>query len=64
MLTPAELREASRLYREASARECAPALSQLLAAHASELAMLAEKIERKGSGNNDPMSKTPVVGLP
>lgn len=38
-------------------------LCQLLAAHALDLAMLAEKIERNGSGDNDPMGK-PRRGAP
>ena len=46
MLTPAELRERSRLYREASAKESEPEFKRRLASHALALAQLAERVER------------------
>ena len=47
MLTPAELRDQSRLYREASAKEIVLEFKRRLASHALALALLAEKAERK-----------------
>lgn len=47
MSTPAELRDASRLAREAARAESAPHLRRRLASHALALAQLAEKIERE-----------------
>ncbi len=43
---PAELREQSRLYRQAAENETNLYLSRTLASHALALAELAEKIER------------------
>lgn len=48
MLTPSELRDTARLYREAAAAETAPEIRQRLARHALMLAQIAEKIERAG----------------
>lgn len=47
MRTPIELREGSCIYRGASKKETSRPLKILLAHHALELAMLAEKIERE-----------------
>jgi hypothetical protein len=46
MLTPAELRDQSRVYRDASVKEAAPEFKRRLASHALALAQLAERIER------------------
>ncbi len=46
MLTPVQLREDSRLAREAALKESHPLLKWALAECALELAQLAEKIER------------------
>ena len=50
MRTPIELREGSCVYRGASKKETSRPLKILLAHHALELAMLAEKIRARGSG--------------
>jgi hypothetical protein len=47
MPTPAELREESRLCRQAAEEESDPHRKQLWASHALELAQLAEKVERE-----------------
>ncbi len=47
MRTSIELRDASRLYREASIKENNRHFKIRLARHALDLAMLAEKIERE-----------------
>lgn len=47
MPTASELREGSRLTRQAADEECVPHLKRLLARHAFALAQLAEKIERE-----------------
>jgi hypothetical protein len=44
--TPAELREQSRLYRQAAEKETTVEFKRRLASHALALAQLAEKIER------------------
>jgi hypothetical protein len=46
MMTPTELREEARRYRQASAEETEPHLKRHLASHALALAQLAEMIER------------------
>ena len=46
LLTPADLRELSRLYRDASEKETTLEIKRRLASHALALAQLAEKIER------------------
>jgi hypothetical protein len=46
MPTPADLREESRLCRQAAQEEPDPKFKQLWANHALALAQLAEKIER------------------
>ena len=46
MATATELREESRIYREAAADESTPALKLYLARHALALAQLAERLER------------------
>jgi hypothetical protein len=46
LLTPAELRERSQLYRQAAERETTPEIKRRLASHALALAELAERIER------------------
>jgi hypothetical protein len=50
-MTPAELREKSRLYREAVLKETEPHLKRQLANDAFALAQLAELIERDGAGS-------------
>ena len=52
-LLPVELREQSRLYREAAENETNLYLSRTLASHALALAELAEKIERDESVRED-----------
>jgi len=47
MRTPAELREASRLAREAASAEAELHIRMRLANHALALAQLAERIERE-----------------
>jgi hypothetical protein len=47
MRTPMELRDVSRLYREASITENNRHFKIRLARHALDLAMLADKIERE-----------------
>jgi hypothetical protein len=47
MLTPAELRDQSRRYREAAAKEIVVEFKRRLASHALALAFLAEKVERQ-----------------
>jgi hypothetical protein len=47
MLTPAELRDQSRMYREAAAKEVVPEFKRRLASHALALAQLAEKMDRE-----------------
>jgi len=47
MPTPAQLREASRLYREAAKKEAVPETRQCLANQALAFAQLAEAIERR-----------------
>jgi len=56
----ADLREQSRLYRQASRKEADPNLKVRLAGHALALAMLAEKIEREEAEtiNTKPPSAT------
>jgi hypothetical protein len=46
MMTPTELRDEARLYRQAAAEESEPHLKRRLASHALALAQLAEMIER------------------
>lgn len=46
MPTPVELREESRVCREAARAEFDPYFKRLLASHALAVAQLAEKIER------------------
>jgi hypothetical protein len=46
MLTPAQLREGSRRANELALKEATPHLRQALAAHALDLAHLAERLER------------------
>jgi hypothetical protein len=50
-MMPAELREKSRLYREAAEKETDPHLKRGLANDALALAQLAEMIERDGAGS-------------
>jgi hypothetical protein len=47
MPTPSQLREASRLYRQAAEDEAAPEIGRRLASHALALIQLAEVIERR-----------------
>jgi hypothetical protein len=47
MLTSAELREDSRMAKEAALRQSHPLLKRALAERALQLAQLAEKIERE-----------------
>jgi hypothetical protein len=47
MPTPAQLREASRLYRDAAENEATPEIGRLLASHALALTQLAEVVERR-----------------
>lgn len=47
MLTPSELRDQARLYRDASAQEPVLELRRRLASHALALAQLAERVERE-----------------
>ena len=46
MLTPAELREQSQRYRDASEGEATPELRRRLASHAQALIQLADRLER------------------
>lgn len=65
MLTPAELREQSRLYREASAKESVPEFKRRFASHALALAQLAERIERApGDGETVADFQMTVATLP
>ena len=50
MLTPVELREGSRRARELALKEPTAQLRQGLAAHALDLAWLAERLERDCGG--------------
>jgi hypothetical protein len=47
MLTPAELREESRLYRRAATKEADPQLKMRVSNHALALDLLAGRIERE-----------------
>ncbi len=47
MLTPSELRDQARFYRDASVQEPVPELRRRLASHALALAQLAERVERE-----------------
>jgi len=47
MPVPTKLREGSRLYREAAAKEITPYLKRRLAEQALSFAQLAERIERE-----------------
>ena len=47
MSTPTQWREASRIAREAAAKETKPKMKKMWAAHALALALLAEQIERR-----------------